>query len=281
MKVRASGVGQVGMQRGTGLKPAFTLVEVLVVIGIVAVIAAILFPVLAAARTAGHRAACISNQRQIGAAIQLYAQDHDEHFPLVESISFRTGYEAYWYLLLHPYVRDRSLFACPADTVKPDLSLQGSPPELFFAITPTAVSYGFNKFIGGVVLGDAPDRPGSPLPNKTLGEVTRPSGTVLLSDVGAVAIRGVEPAAWPQRPKGGGPRTVLADASSGATDPDPSVVGPSAPLPRHSGRAVVLFADGHAKALRVETFFTMPGEVAPGETQPGLSPCFRPEKGCP
>jgi prepilin-type N-terminal cleavage/methylation domain-containing protein/prepilin-type processing-associated H-X9-DG protein len=270
-------------QRRTGLKPAFTLVEVLVVIGIVAVVAAILLPVLAAARAAGHRAACISNQKQVGAAILLYAQDYDDHFPPVESIRFRTPYEAYWYLLLHPYVRDRSLFACPADTVKPDLSLQGSPPELFFAITPTAVSYGFNKFLGGVIWLDAPGIDSNPYLNKTLGDVTRPSVTVLLADVGAIAVRGVEPTAWPQRPRGGGGRTVLEDANSSGNvmDPDPRVVGPSAPLPRHGGRAVIVFADGHAKALRLETFFTMPGEVAPGETQPGLSPCFRPEKGCP
>jgi prepilin-type N-terminal cleavage/methylation domain-containing protein len=78
------------MQRRTGLKPAFTLIEFLFVIGIVAVIAAISFPLLAAARAAGHRTACISNQRQIGAAILLYAQNYDEHFPPVESISFRT-----------------------------------------------------------------------------------------------------------------------------------------------------------------------------------------------
>jgi prepilin-type processing-associated H-X9-DG protein len=252
------------------------------VIGIVAVVAAILLPVLVAARAAGHRAVCISNQRQIGAAILLYAQNYDEHFPPVESSNFRAGYEAYWYLLLHPYVRDRSLFACPADSVKPDLSLQGSPPDLFFAITPTAVSYGFNKFLGGLVCTGAPEGMRSPFLNKTLGEVTRHSATVLLADVGAIAVRGVEPRAWPERRKGGGGRTVLEDANSSGNvmDPDPRVVGPSAPLPRHGGRAVVVFADGHAKALRLETILTMPGEVAPGETEPGLSPCFRPEKGC-
>lgn len=268
------------MLRRTGLKPAFTLVEVLVVIGIVAVLAAILLPVLAAARASGHRGACISNQRQISAAIQLYAQAYDEHFPPVQSIRFQTPYQAYWYLLLHPYVQDRCLFACPADTVKPDLSLQGSPSELFFAITPTAVSYGFNEFLGGLVNVDFPalSRSG-PLANKTLAQVARPSATVLLADVGATAIQGAEPTAWPQKRDGGGGRTGLVDATVGGAT-DPVAGGPSAPLPRHSGRAVVLFADGHAKALRLETFFTMPGEVAPGETQPGLSPCFRPEKGC-
>src|SRR5581483_6696651 len=90
-------------------------------------------------------------------------------------------------------------------------------------------------------------RVSDPLPSKTTGEVIRPSATVLLADVGAVVVPGIEPTAWPQRPKGCGARTVLADAMSGATDSDPSVVGPSAPLPRHGGRAVVLFVDAHAK----------------------------------
>jgi len=51
------------------------------VIGIIGILAAILFPVFARARESGRRAACLNNLRQIGVAFGLYLQDHDEMFP--------------------------------------------------------------------------------------------------------------------------------------------------------------------------------------------------------
>ena len=59
-------------------KYGFTLIELLVVIAIIAVLAAILFPVFARAREKAHQTTCISNQRQIAAAIHMIAQDHEE-----------------------------------------------------------------------------------------------------------------------------------------------------------------------------------------------------------
>jgi len=56
---------------------AFTLTELLIVIGIVAALMGLLFPTLYAARRAAIRTACLSNERQIGAAIFAYASDYD------------------------------------------------------------------------------------------------------------------------------------------------------------------------------------------------------------
>ncbi len=64
---------------------AFTLIELLVVIGIIAILAAILFPVFAKAREKARQAACQSNLKQIGIGLVMYAQDYDETYPAAAS----------------------------------------------------------------------------------------------------------------------------------------------------------------------------------------------------
>ena len=60
---------------------AFTLVELLVVIGVIAILIAILLPVLNRAREGGFRVQCLSNVRQIGVAFMLYANDNKGRLP--------------------------------------------------------------------------------------------------------------------------------------------------------------------------------------------------------
>lgn len=64
------------------MKKAFTLIELLVVIAIIAILAAILFPVFAQAREQARTVSCLSNLKQIGLAVHMYAQDYDEQFPM-------------------------------------------------------------------------------------------------------------------------------------------------------------------------------------------------------
>jgi prepilin-type processing-associated H-X9-DG protein len=63
-------------------RPAgFTLLELLVVMGITVLLVGLLIPVLASARDSGRKAVCLSNLRQIGLAIHAYADDHDGKMP--------------------------------------------------------------------------------------------------------------------------------------------------------------------------------------------------------
>src|SRR6266478_657333 len=59
----------------------FTLVELLTVIAIIAVLAAIVMPVFASVRGKARETTCVSNLRQIGLSIRMYAQDYDELYP--------------------------------------------------------------------------------------------------------------------------------------------------------------------------------------------------------
>src|SRR5205823_13956265 len=60
----------------------FTLVELLVVIGIIAVLISVLLPVLSGARDRAYNVQCMSNLRQIGMAAQMYAQQNKGQFPI-------------------------------------------------------------------------------------------------------------------------------------------------------------------------------------------------------
>ena len=100
----------------------FTLIELLVVIAIIAILAAILFPVFAQAREKARAISCLSNCKQMGTALQMYAQDYDEGLvPWTHFWACSTGKTAgqipaaqpcpadtrdtYWDALILPYVK--------------------------------------------------------------------------------------------------------------------------------------------------------------------------------
>jgi prepilin-type N-terminal cleavage/methylation domain-containing protein/prepilin-type processing-associated H-X9-DG protein len=103
----------------------FTLIELLVVIAIIAILAAILFPVFAQAKLAAKKAVDISNMKQCGLGLMLYANDYDdttpqtswEVTPAVGGIPpFDTGgFQVHWTYLVQPYVKSYALFLSPAD----------------------------------------------------------------------------------------------------------------------------------------------------------------------
>src|SRR5689334_10183077 len=82
----------------------FTLIELLVVIAIIAILAAILFPVFAQARAKARQTTCLSNNKQIGLALLMYAQDYDETLPYA-AVNPTNLPLVMWYDLVEPYVK--------------------------------------------------------------------------------------------------------------------------------------------------------------------------------
>jgi prepilin-type N-terminal cleavage/methylation domain-containing protein len=95
-------------------RSGFTLIEFTVVITIIAILAAILFPVFAQARKAATKQQCAGNLHQIGMALQLYARDHDGNLPPAHN-DLRP--------LLTRYADSHLVLRCPEDPVPPAESL--------------------------------------------------------------------------------------------------------------------------------------------------------------
>ena len=96
--------------------PAFTLVELLVVLGIVAVLAGVAMPLYARTTQSARAAACISNLRQLGAGLGLYLADHNMKMPtLLAGRQQKTDAGPVIDDTLNTYVTDPRVFACPAD----------------------------------------------------------------------------------------------------------------------------------------------------------------------
>lgn len=229
--------------RQLGLFRAFTLIELLIVIAIIAVLAAILFPVFLSARKRAYRTACAANLKQIGLAVTLYAGDNDERLmpghllPVPDPV---TGDDsAGWAGAANGYARAPRVFVCPTDgdAARTDGGVTFFPLTYFFNVNLSA-----SRTPGGLPL--------SALPT--------PSATVLVTETtGGFA-------AQPAR------LNDPDESESAMANQFLSVDGPAAN--RHDGGRNFLLADGHVRWLRPSAVSTGPPGIAqpPDALAPGL-----------
>jgi prepilin-type N-terminal cleavage/methylation domain-containing protein len=196
----------------------FSLAELLIVIGIVALLAALLFPVIQNAREGGRRTQCLAQMHQLGQSVLAYLADFNETYPMAAYVQHYTHNSTCLFTLYHelvPYIRDKRIVVCPSD---------GRPVNVaraFAAFMPLCPAMGFEEssymanwclFEVGVLL------PWLPQPHRVIAasEVQYPEQTVAFFD----AVMAPPPSLMP------------------------FVQG------RHHEVAVANFADGHSRPLR-------------------------------
>jgi prepilin-type processing-associated H-X9-DG protein len=141
-----------------------------VVIAIIAILAAILFPVFAQAREKARQTSCLSNTRQYATATLMYVQDYDEAFPMSAYMNGTCVATFYW--AVAPYVKNDQITQCPSEPKAINLvSATGAPCQN----TPPFTSYAINHMV--FVNGFAPNA-ASP----SLAAISRPVETFMAYD---------------------------------------------------------------------------------------------------
>ena len=170
------------------MRHGFTLMELLVVIAIIAVLAALLLPVLSHAKAAAQRTVCISNLKQIDLALLAYADDHADSIRAItnkEALYFTYKASIQPYLLRNGSSTNATLFICPADDF--DCTMPAIHAVYLFR---KATGTGFHHldetehssyFFGG----DAPDTGETRAAGKPFSSVREPSRRVLVGELSA------------------------------------------------------------------------------------------------
>ena len=206
-------------------------IELLTILAVIAVVAAILFPVLSSTHEKGRNAQCCANLRAIGSAIAMYEKDNGERvLPCSET----------WWRPLKHYLRAKSGSAATGDL----LICPSTPPRIHLPLEPWATgarprdleglsAYAYNVMLGGAKCSDGTTEYGPP---KLVSQVVYPRRTVRVTEMWRIASNDGYGIAYPpayqalhsgvEFKKGLSPQFVL-------------------PPGWHNGRSLVLCVDGH------------------------------------
>jgi prepilin-type N-terminal cleavage/methylation domain-containing protein/prepilin-type processing-associated H-X9-DG protein len=214
----------------SAVRRGFTLIELLVVIAIIAILASILFPVFGRAREMARRTSCLSNEKQMGLAFMMYAQDFDEGLP-----TWCTAYgvanptpetvDSFWDYKLIPYIKSGTMpnkgtigsvsggvWKCPSST----------------ETSATARSYGYSR---GVFYNNDPAA-AQTYRYPFISAMDKPASTILVGDSGSDGYLNRPAELWYY------------------------VSNKNREMPfRHMDGANYLFADGHAKWMKGEVVY--------------------------
>jgi general secretion pathway protein G len=124
-------------------RSGFTLIEMLVVIAIIALLAAILVPTVNGALEKAKRAQCASSLRQVGIAIMTYTTEHDTYIPTVRSGGWGAG--IHWIEQISPYLGEEVADIKTGESVA---AITRACPVWKADLGPTKPGYGMNPYPG-------------------------------------------------------------------------------------------------------------------------------------
>jgi prepilin-type processing-associated H-X9-DG protein/prepilin-type N-terminal cleavage/methylation domain-containing protein len=226
-----------------GKTRAFTVIELMIVIAMLGILAAFLFPAFVQARARSREATCTSNLRQIAHAGLMYLEDYDERFPSC----YRLGVPPYVVdprVSLQPYLKNQAVLYCPErHTVQRDCL----DPEHDFRPYSRCMGYGYNWGSGqnwsldggkadGLVRSSLDDT--NVVVGVTLAEVARPEHCFFYGDTNDFVFLTLLRGAMPGVHQGGDPAARTNDFG-----------WPYEP-PRHGEGNNFAFVDGHVEWLR-------------------------------
>lgn len=203
-------------------RAAFTLIELLTVIAIIAILAYMILPSLSRAREMARRTSCLSNMKQLGLGVMQYTQDYDERLPIAAVGSAGEGKGGWVYYskfgsgstdpmfdpsqgAIYPYIKSKQVYVCPDDS-------NGQTFGNSYSINSCAVISG-----------------------NTASGLVGSKSLVAFDQIG-------ETAKW----------MLFSEEKfyKDTTDDGFQLIGTNPFSDRHTDGSVVLFADGHAKWLR-------------------------------